>query len=100
IEVAIGPAVQSTSDAGGQAIVDGGMTKCAGDADPRHRVAVEESLPADDRVGLEQLDRRAGLVEIDLSALDRFDQDLRQLPNINLKPALKRPPRREALTAH
>src|SRR4029079_13496082 len=50
------------------------------------------------RVGLEQLDRRAGLVEIDLSALDRFDQDLRQLPNIDLQPDLERLARREALT--
>ena len=64
VEVAVGPAVEPLADAGRERVVDRRVAQRAGDADARQRVravdGLDRALQADDRVELEQRDRRRG----------------------------------------
>jgi hypothetical protein len=86
IEVAIGPAVEPAADAIGERVVDGGMAHRAREADRAQRaLCVEEALHADDRVELEQRERRLGAVEVDLALLDGLDDGARKRGGVDLE---------------
>ena len=86
---------------GRERIVDGGVAQRALDA---HRldaaVGVREGGHADDRVELEQRDRRRRILEVDLAGLDLFHQRAGQRVRVHLQPdgqrrlRAKRPRRR------
>src|SRR5690242_1049966 len=84
VEVAVGPAVEATTDAKRHGVVHRRMTQRALDADRLQRtVGVEESGQAEDRIRLQQCERTGRAVQIELTALhaalyavQRFGVDL------------------------
>src|SRR5436190_16675487 len=74
------------------------MAERASDADRGDRLPVrgDDRLHADHGVGAEQLERGVDLLEADMAALDRFDEDAGQAGDVDLEPELQRLVRRDA----
>src|SRR6185503_940814 len=75
VEITIWPSVHALADARRKRVVDGGVAKRAGHAEPGERIAAvdcaDRSLESDHRIQFEERDGCCGTLEIDLAGLDR-----------------------------
>src|SRR5438876_1200107 len=79
VQVAVRPAVEAPTDAGGEGVVDGRMTEGALDADRSDAAErVEEARHAHDRIQLEERQGRRGVVEVYFACLEMFFQRMVQ----------------------
>jgi hypothetical protein len=96
VQVLGGPAVEPAADAGGERVVDGGVTQGALDA---HRgeppSAVEGALHPHHRVGLEQGERHGGIVEVHRARGDGLLHPVRERLPIHLETGPERGARRQ-----
>jgi hypothetical protein len=85
VELAIRPAILSTTDPRHDRVVDRGVTQRAGNAELRDVIVrIHGGLEADDGVHLEQSDRRGRALEI-----DRLQNPRRQHVGVHLQPDLQ-----------
>ena len=97
VQVAVGPAVEAAADA----LREASRRRSSGRASSGSRrldqavALVEDSLDAHHRVGAQERDRGLRVLEVDGRGLERFDQDLRQLADVDLEPELERLLRRQ-----
>src|SRR5437667_7854339 len=86
VQVAVRPAVEAPTDAGGEGVVDGRMTEGALDADRSDAAArVEEARHPHDRIQLEERQGRRGVVEVYFTCLELFLQRRGQGADIHLE---------------
>ncbi len=85
VQVAVRPAVEASTDARRQLVVDRGMAQRALDADRAELALVEETGDADDGVEAQESDRGRWSVEVDLAALEGCDQIGRQAVRVDLE---------------
>ena len=97
VQVAVRPAVEAATDAGGEGVVDHGVAGRTGETHRRQpATAVEEALDADDGIQLQQRQRHRRVVQVDLAGLDRGRRLLRDRRRVDLEPGGQRGFRAEA----
>ena len=86
VQIAVGPAIEPTADAGRQGVVDMGMAERALDAEGREAsLRIEEPGHAHHRIGLDEGERTAGVVQVNFPCLEGLHEGRRERRDIDLE---------------